>query len=648
MLTLWLLAALVPPAPAPSTVRELLGESAAAAVSRYQHWELGYRQGLGHSDGQTSGQLAWGESAFLRDLVTLAELTGDPYWLERFEAHFDRCLASQSDRNGDGYLAWDDRDYSVGLVEVGAVPPGLSVTPASRRESVAAKAAQISGHRYALRWPTSATLQVDDLTTGQPVLGPVPYGATISVDLFAAKVLADDVALRAASGPLTISGPAPAGVRVEVQTTAREWIEYVVHDGMITWPLARYLALVAADPQASAARRAKAELYRAWFERQIHHKWQRAWRDLPDGAGAYTFTAAVTERYPNYLLPHNQYLALARSYLVLADLPGLPQAAAYRAKATAMARYFKAHLQPSPDGQGYLWNYWDPAPGEDVRRSAEDHGHATIDVGFVVEAVRRGVVFEPADALRLAHTYTRVMAGDSQPPRLTFRVDGQGERKQATWDDWLLLGEWSEPALRQAVALGGSNVRCRVQLLEVLHRLGGLTAADRAAALAGSVALQTQLPLIRAGNGGFEAGHESGPFGWTFSRWSEQAGEGRFEWSREAHSGQRSAALLGTAGRPNLVLERVLEVAGPTVGTVTVWYRTSGEPRPSLSLIADRGAQPQQYDNSPALATSEAWRQARWEFRTQPGVRVARLFLRAAGVGTVWFDDLELTLQPAP
>ncbi|MBZ0090444.1 MAG: hypothetical protein K8H90_08715, partial [Thermoanaerobaculia bacterium] len=74
--------------------------------------------GIGNSDDTTSGGLAWAEARFLQNYLSCYEAVGDPYWLDKFVDHFDRMLATQQDRNGDGFLAWDTTRYRVGIVEV--------------------------------------------------------------------------------------------------------------------------------------------------------------------------------------------------------------------------------------------------------------------------------------------------------------------------------------------------------------------------------------------------------------------------------------------------------------------------------------------------------------------------------------------------
>ena len=148
-----------------------------------------------------------------------------------------------------------------------------------------------------------------------------------------------------------------------------------------------------------------------------------------------------------------------------------------------MARYFHKHLQLN--GSAYVWNYWDPLPEEEgIRRHIEDHSHATIDIGFAVEAAKRGVLFTEEDLARLAATYADVMwNGSLEDPRIGGRVDtSEGEGR--TWSEWIQLGVVSEKACDIAAAIyeaTGRPASMAPQLVYLYDRVIGLTPEERAA-----------------------------------------------------------------------------------------------------------------------------------------------------------------------
>jgi len=524
MLLLTLLAA--PPAPADALA--WFGREVPAAILEYQSWDLAHRGGRGDSDAQTSGDLGWGESTFLRNYVSCYRVTGDPYWLDKFIDHFDRMLASQHDRNRDGFLAWDSIRFSVGIVTVRPPREGgpLSLTPASNRINVTTGGERITGRSYAVLMPTADSVRIIDLDRKDVVLGDTPYAGLLVLDPFGGAAYPSEAAAKEAKayGYLVLRGPGQANAQFTVDSIAPEWLEFVVHDGMIAHPMAQFVELVMADPALPPAYAAAARRYLAWFEQQVYRKWAKYWLPVDDQAGAYTFTSAATERYPNYLLPHNQYLALARAYLVLQAVDAIEPALRddYRAKAVAMLTYFKRHLREGLDGRAYVWNYWDPPAGQEVRRNAEDYSHATIDVGAVVEAAQRGLVFGADDVVKIARTFTDLMSGgDPASDLVTARVDGQGAAShRASWE-WVRTGLYDAAAFRKGLR---QAPRSRT-ICEMLYELGAVTDANGGRPGPTPRNCRRCSPR-RGGQPSFEFGVGEQIVGWKYATWSADAGAG--------------------------------------------------------------------------------------------------------------------------
>jgi len=640
---------------APPTAADALawyGQTVPDAILAYQAWDAANRGGLGNSDGQTSGDLGWGESTFLRNYVSCYRVTGDPYWLDKFIDHFDRMLTSQQDRNGDGWLAWDSIRYSVGIVYVvsSTGAEGLELSPATRRINVTSGGERVTGHRYAVLMPTADTVRVLDRDGKDVVIPDTPYAGLLVLDPFGGQTYPNEADAKAAKayGYLVLKGPGKANAQFMVESVAPEWIEFVVHDGMVTYPMAQFCELVLADASLPPKYGDAARKYLAWFEQHVYRKWAKYWMQVDAETGAYTFTSSQTERYPNYLLPHNQFLALARAYLVLQAVDTVKPALRddYRAKAVAMLTYFQQNLHGALDGRAYVWNYWDPPAGQDLRRHVEDYSHATIDVGSVIEAAQRGLVFTEDDVVKLARTYTDVMSGgDPNSNKVTPRVDGSGEAVHQAWWEWVRTGLYDEAAFRKGLRAGAAAPT----VCEMLAEFGAVTAADRVQALANTAALKQLAATAGDSNLSFELGVGEQVAGWSFQRWSTDTGDGTFTWSSDAVDGQRSAQLTGTEGTPNIVLQMSpLEFAARTKVTVVVQYKTEAEAKPYLSFIADVPGGEKQYDNSPRLERTETWRKASWSFTTQPGVTLGRLYLRNSGLGTVWYDALTVTREPVP
>ncbi len=183
---------------------------------------------------------------------------------------------------------------------------------------------------------------------------------------------------------------------------------YVVHSGMIAYPLVELARLVAAfglqgepahDGQTLGD---KAAAYVAAAEQTVAYHADQ-WRE----DGYFVFRPDATFLgYPGVDLPLNQSNAMGRLLLVLFDVTGNPD---YLDQATRLAQRFEAQITVGDDG-AYLWNYW----GGPFAGSGEDVSHAAINVDFAVMAAERGVVFDGLDLDGFATTFVeRVYVDDA-------------------------------------------------------------------------------------------------------------------------------------------------------------------------------------------------------------------------------------------
>lgn len=183
---------------------------------------------------------------------------------------------------------------------------------------------------------------------------------------------------------------------------------YVVHSGMLGYPMAEFARLV---------RGAGLEEELAWDGSTFEDKASTyvaaametvaAHDDQWNAAGYYVFRPdASFLGYPGQDLPLNQSNAMGRLLLALHDVT---QNATYLDKATKLAQRFKAQLSTGANGE-YLWNYWGGAyssPGEDI-------SHAAINVDFAAMAADRGIVFTAADLEGFARTFMGPVYVDDQ------------------------------------------------------------------------------------------------------------------------------------------------------------------------------------------------------------------------------------------
>jgi len=388
-------------------VREDLRGKAAGMMLSFWFMDRNFRNGIGNSDKTASGNLGWGESSWLMNYVMCYKAFKDTYWLDKIVDHFDRMTGNLSDPDGDGFLGWSSQRYSVSVVRVisRTNTEGLSIEPELSRVYINRGGEAVTGHRYSITFPRPDLLEIRD-ETERKVIATQEYKGKIILNGVPPKKNKSKVVLNGIPGSkFTISGETKPGARFELESVPGEKIEYQVHDGMITYPIAQFIEIVFNDPKLHAKYKEKADKYLAFLDKHIREKWESTWVELPNGGGAYVFTKHVTQRFPGGLLPHNQFLALARTFIVLKDVEGAPNRDIYLEKATQMARYFKQYLRL--EGDAYVWNYWDPHPDiPTVRRYVEDTSHGTIDIGFVVEACNRNVVFTDDDPIGL-------LAGDS-------------------------------------------------------------------------------------------------------------------------------------------------------------------------------------------------------------------------------------------
>ncbi len=426
----------------------------------YKAFDLERNQGIGHSDKPDSGTLGWGEGAIIQDYADLWEVTGDPYWLSKIRDHFQRIMANATDPDGDGFLSWQTTTYSTAVAYAERLlnVSDAQIEPAFQRNSRSGEFEQATGHVYLIDFLTSADrFRIVDWDTR--------------------AVLADDIAYESgapitAIAPfrLTITGATHQGDRFLVRTIAPEPIEFTVHQGMFIYPVALFIEAVKRDPALQAEFGAAADEFLAFINRHVFEKNERDWLELGEAGGAYRFEPKITDRFPNRVMPHNQYGALARAWLVLANVEGAHPLMADRAE--KMVRCFRNALILDEEHDAWAWHYWDwVAFGEPGSSGWEDTSHGHLDVSLAVEAARRGVVFTDEDLRRMANTWLVVMwNGDTEKPLMAARVAENTDYKQSpVTRDWVLLSQWDRRAYDLALgawqAAGGPAASAPVVLL---------------------------------------------------------------------------------------------------------------------------------------------------------------------------------------
>jgi hypothetical protein len=400
-------------------------------VAAFEAADRACNGGKGCSDSADSGTLGWGESSWLRNYWEMYELTGQRRWWDKIIDHFNRMIAHMTDHDGDGFKSWQTTTYSVALIRAEALHNRGTATIDVKRAKLfdIKQAHQVTGHRYLIEFADGKTYIIRDATVSKVLSPRAAYESGKPV------TVAPQITVTITGGPIQ-------GDTFGIWTTAPGAVEYVVHQGMVLTSVARLIEAAlkrpADDPYHKKALESLGVIERHFLEGN-----EKYWIDTGDGAGAYRFTPDPTERYPNRILPHNQYLALARTWLILADATGKEP---YRRRATAMARNFKRALR-IVDG-AYEWNYWDwIEDGKPGHSGVEDSSHGSIDVGFVVEAARRGVVFDANDTRRLAKTLLdRMWNRSTTDPRFGSHVNtARGDALPVK--EWVGLCQWDPKVL---------------------------------------------------------------------------------------------------------------------------------------------------------------------------------------------------------
>lgn len=173
-------------------------------------------------------------------------------------------------------------------------------------------------------------------------------------------------------------------------TRDKAWIHFVVHTGMITYPMLEFVQLIREHGIEKLKDEAEAILARV-RESVDYHDGQ--WIVQETGFGLYTYPEDYY-RKPNYVIPLDQQAAMGRSLVLLWRLTGEEMYEMYYEKARDIALAVKASLQQS-NVDGYVWGV-EIGPLSDRNRVA-DISHSTLTVDFIRLAYEAGLVFNTND-----------------------------------------------------------------------------------------------------------------------------------------------------------------------------------------------------------------------------------------------------------
>ena len=340
-------------------------------IRLYKEHDQSLNEGQGYSLSPDSSSLGWGESGILRAYAFCYELTSDNYWLDKIAAHFENIMATAKDDLEDGYLSWRTKRYSAVPWTAKARPGNKgdgAIEPAEGTVTNADCYKQLYGQVFTLTFLAGNKLRVTDSSKDEPLVdgSPLEPGKPIAgLPLISVK----------------IDGTPQEGDAFEIHTVEADAFDYLVHQGLFLFPVALAMEAWSKDTDLYALKRVKFEKFESFISHNVFDRWEQEWVDVPDtDMGAYRFQDSRSQRYPATLLPHNQFLAMARTYLVLSDLPQVKRRDEYREKARRMYLYFKHFLKPVEEA--YVWNYWDLHPAlpnpYGAKAGPEDYSHAGL------------------------------------------------------------------------------------------------------------------------------------------------------------------------------------------------------------------------------------------------------------------------------
>ena len=395
----------------------------------YKAHDMARNEGKGDSESADSGKLGWAEGSVIQSYAQMWEATEDAYWLGKISEHFQRIMAAASDPDGDGFLSWNTKTYSCAVARAERLHnvSEAEIEPAHQKNMTGKAAAKCTGHTYIIEFHSGpGQFRIIDWDTRQSVSEEIAYkdGAAIGqIEPFRFK----------------INGRPHQGDRFMIRTFAPEPIEFTVHQGMFVYPVAIFIEAVKTRPELRERFGADAEKFLTFINRHVFEKNEQDWLDMGELGGGYRFEPKLSDRYPNRIMPHNQFAALGRAWLVLKDLDGAHPLTAQRAE--RMVRYFHRHLELDEENDAYRWHYWDWIEyGQPDHSGYEDTSHAGLTMSLAVVAARRGVIFTDVDMKRIANTWLKLMWNqDPEKPLMAAGVDGREPCKFSP-----LLARWSE------------------------------------------------------------------------------------------------------------------------------------------------------------------------------------------------------------
>ncbi len=196
--------------------------------------------------------------------------------------------------------------------------------------------------------------------------------------------------------------------------TMDKWRAWLVHQGMILYPVMMFVDFVKSDSSLVREYGEKADFYLSQVQKTID-SYNDQWISEGDW-GYYQYPEGI---HNLSFLPFNEQNAAGRVLILLTKVTGKSE---YSDKAERLARDFKKSLIYIEDKNAYKWIYSAPSPRELNPSGAEDISHASINIDFAVLAYNNGIVFDETDMERFSNTFTKLIY--LGPEKFSTHVDG--------------------------------------------------------------------------------------------------------------------------------------------------------------------------------------------------------------------------------
>lgn len=431
-----------------------------ATRSAFDWAESRYEDSGSTSATNDSGDLAWGAAYLLQAYLTMYGATGDAGYLEKLvRAGYQVLQVRDTDRRMPDYLGrvqpvWSaESPYTACWYDVRDV----NGKPLIRLRSLVQGAEVVAQVRPG---STPSTFNVFVESPSGTVrerfreLSLNPRAPRYAVSFLAASPTRTDLT----AVDLRTRVDTQAEVFAERATMSRYRYAFGVHTGMITAPLAGFVATVRANSSLSRQFSGPAvDFLEAARGAIASHNPE--WMPYSSRAGVYRYLRDAPVRGDGTPLPHNQYLALARTHLHLHRATGDP---VDRARSKLMLQVFLSDLS---SGLAPVWPYhWSSSaayrgygPDSDIstytpsmkpQRGLEDTGHGAIDIECLVLGQALGMGPTNAQMTRIATSFLRRIVTESSTGGLasknSFNVRPGLSKHDLAIPRWAGLAPWNQ------------------------------------------------------------------------------------------------------------------------------------------------------------------------------------------------------------